>query len=79
MWWKVIDKIFLICTMCNTMYRFGPVEGCMPLAITGSLPKFWDWLSNASDAGKSQYMSSVVEVWAGKDNVSTLNFMNGTV
>lgn len=44
----------------------------MPLAITGSLPKFWDWLSNASDAGKAQYMNSVVEVWAGKDAVSTL-------
>ena len=53
--------------------RYGPVQGCIPLATTGSLPKFWDWLSNATDAGKAQFMNSVVEIWAGKDAVSTLH------
>ena len=42
----------------------------MPLAINGTLPKMWDWLSSAVDGGKADYMNSVVEVWAGKDSVS---------
>ena len=43
----------------------------MPLAINGSLPKFWDWLSQAKDAGKTDYMDTDVEVWAGRDDVSS--------
>lgn len=46
----------------------------MPLAISGSLPKFWDWLGKATDAGKSQYMDTIVEVWAGRDDVSAYKF-----
>lgn len=52
----------------------------MPLATqTDSLPKFWDWLTNASDAGKSQFMNTVVEVWAGKDAVSTVIMDNNNI
>ena len=43
----------------------------MPLAINGSLPKFWDWLGKAKDAGKTDYMDTDVEVWAGRDDVSS--------
>ena len=43
----------------------------MPLAINGTLPLMWDWLDNAVDGGKADYMNSVVEVWAGKDAVSS--------
>jgi hypothetical protein len=46
------------------------VDGCLPLAINGSLPKFWDWLSKAKDAGKTDHMDIDVEVWAGRDGVS---------
>ena len=52
----------------NTI-RYGPVDGCMPLAISGSLPKFWDWLDKATEAGKADYMDIDVEVWAGRDHV----------
>ena len=51
-------------------YRFGPFQGCMPLAVNGSLPKFWDWLPQAKSAGHVEYMNTVVDVWAGMDAVS---------
>ena len=54
-----------------TVIRFGPLLGCLPLEINGTLPKMWDWLSTAIDGGKADYMNSVVEVWAGKDAVSS--------
>ena len=59
-------------TISSLHFRYGPMDGCMPLAISGSLPKFWDWLGKATDAGKSQYRDTVVEVWAGRDDVSSL-------
>ena len=48
------------------------MDGCLPLAINGSLPNFWDWLGKAKDAGKSDYMDIDVEVWAGRDDVSSI-------
>ena len=36
----------------------------------------YDWLENAVDGGKADYMDSVVEVWAGKDAVSNLCVIN---
>ena len=42
----------------------------MPLPLKGSLPKFWDWLPQAKDAGHVEYMNTVVDVWAGMDAVS---------
>jgi hypothetical protein len=50
--------------------RFGPLQGCLPLPVNGTLPKFWSWLPEAKSAGKAEYMNSVVDVWAGMDAVS---------
>ena len=43
----------------------------MPAPLNGSMPKFWDWLGTAKDAGQQSYMNSMVEVWAGMDAVRT--------
>ena len=60
----------MVVNVYYTTHRFGPLYGCLPLAVNGTLPKMWDWLANAVDGGKADYMNSVVEVWAGKDAVS---------
>ena len=55
-------------------FRFGPLQGCLPLPANGTLPKFWDWLPSAKDAGKQEYMNTVVDVWAGMDSVRLTSY-----
>ena len=67
----LLARLYKYYCYCNLYDRFGPLYGCLPLAINGTLPLMWDWLENAVDGGKADYMNSVVEVWAGKDAVSS--------